>query len=246
MVHELLISAKEKGLKQIAILLDPDKCKKSSLKNLIKRAVDAQIDYFFVGSSILLRNEMDSLIKEIKNSCEIPVVIFPGNGAQLSQHADAVLFLTLISGRNPEYLIGQQVVAAPMVKRMGLEAIGTGYMVIEGGRTTSVSYISNTKPIPRDKVDIAMATAMAGEFIGNKLIYMDAGSGPLFPVPVDLIKGVSETINIPLIIGGGIKTKKSIATAFEAGADVVVVGTKVEEDVEFLNEIKDYKHKSWK
>ena len=171
---------------------------------------------------------MDEIISSLKKECEIPIVLFPGNHSQISNKADGILFLSLISGRNPEYLIGQHVNAAPVLAKSKLEVIPTGYMLIENGKATSVEYISQTKPIPRNKTDIALATAMAGEMLGLKMIYLEAGSGAKHPVPVKMIKSLAATLKIPIIVGGGIRSKKQMQKAFKAGADIVVVGTAIE------------------
>src|SRR5688572_12639988 len=176
-VYPSLLEKKKKGQKSFAILIDPDKITTSSLSSLIDFSIEAKVDYFLVGGSLLVSDQLDQCIIEIKKQCSIPVILFPGSTSQVSKHADALLYLSLISGRNPELLIGQHVVSAPFVKKSGLEIISTGYTVIDGGAPTTVSYISNASPIPADKADIALCTAMAGEMLGKKIIYMDAGSG---------------------------------------------------------------------
>jgi putative glycerol-1-phosphate prenyltransferase len=200
------------------------------------------VDHFFVGGSLVISSQLDSCIKQIKSSCNIPVTLFPGSPSQISSHADALLYLSLISGRNPELLIGQHVISAPFVKKSGLEIIPTGYMVIDGGAPTTVSYISNASPIPADKNDIAMCTAMAGEMLGMKLIYMDAGSGARKPITETMIERVANNISIPLIVGGGITDPEKAYLNCKAGADVIVVGNAIEKDPSIMAEISAAVH----
>ena len=216
--------------KKLVILLDPDKTQIADLPDIVKRIHQLNTNCIFVGGSLLFKNIIDEFILHIKQLTDLPVVLFPGSAMQISNQADAILFLQLLSGRNPDYLIGNQVVAAPLLKQTDLEVISTGYLLVESGRETTASYISNTKPLPSHKPEIAVATALAGEFIGNKLIYLDGGSGALHPISLNMIKMVSENVNLPLIIGGGIKTKKQIRAVFDAGATVVVIGTAFEND----------------
>jgi putative glycerol-1-phosphate prenyltransferase len=176
-IYPSLCERKVHGKKSFAVLIDPDKVNKAKMQQLIKLAVDAKVDYFLVGGSLIISGFLDECVQIIKRNCSIPVILFPGSSTQVSKYADALLYLSLISGRNPELLIGQHVVSAPAIKQSGLEIISTGYMVIDGGAPTTVSYISNATPLPADKNEIAMCTAMAGEMLGMKLIYMDAGSG---------------------------------------------------------------------
>src|SRR6476619_4242882 len=176
-IYNSLVDRKKLGKKSFAVLVDTDKVNDQKMHHLIKLVVDAQVDYFLVGGSLVISNYLDECIQQIKASCDIPVILFPGSPSQVSKYADALLYLSLISGRNPELLIGQHVISAPYIKQSGLEIMPTGYMVIDGGAPTTVSYISNASPIPSDKNEIAMCTAMAGEMLGMKLIYMDSGSG---------------------------------------------------------------------
>jgi len=220
--------------KQLAVLLDPDKSLDSfALQKKIQLAEQIGIDYFFVGGS-LISNSITNLINQIKKSSSIPVIIFPGSVIQISENADALLFLSLISGRNPEFLIGSHVIAAPFLKKTQVEILSTGYILIESGVQTSVEYMSNTKAIPHAKIDIATATAIAGEMLGNKLIYLEAGSGAAKPVSLEMIAEVKRNISVPLIVGGGIKTIQQINNTFDAGADIVVIGTILEENPELL------------
>jgi len=234
-VLDYIYKSKRNKEKLLAILLDPDKIELDVLPLTVKKITNANL--IFVGGSLLFKNVFDEFVKIVKENTNLPVVLFPSNAIQISNNADTILFLQLISGRNPEYLIGNQVIAAPLLKQTDLEVISTGYLLIESGRETTASYISNTKPIPAHKPEIAMATAMAGEFIGNKLIYMDGGSGALNSIPINFIKKVADNINVPLIIGGGLKTKEEIESVFNAGATVVVVGTAFENDIDLLEKL---------
>ena len=192
---------------------------------------------FFVGGSLVVSDHLDECIAQIKKESSIPVILFPGSPSQLSKYADALLYLSLISGRNPELLIGQHVISAPFVKKSGLEIMPTGYMVIDGGAPTTVSYISGAAPIPADKAEIALCTAMAGEMLGKKLIYMDAGSGARKPIPEEMISLVAKNIEVPLVVGGGIRDAEKAYLNCKAGADVIVVGNAIEKDASLLEEI---------
>jgi putative glycerol-1-phosphate prenyltransferase len=227
-IYKQIIKRKKQKLKSLAILLDPDKIK--NLDKVVEKLKQLKPQYIFIGGSLLSVNQLNKIIQHLKKNISIPIILFPGNYTQISPHADALLFLSLISGRNPEYLIGQHVIAAPLIAQTSLEVIPTGYILVENGKTTSVEYISHTKPIPRDKKDIALATALAGEMLGLKMIYLEAGSGASKAVPPKMIQFLAKNIQIPIIVGGGIKNKKQIKKAFEAGADIVVVGTAFEEN----------------
>jgi phosphoglycerol geranylgeranyltransferase len=226
-----------KGKKQFSVLIDPDKTHPESLQNIIELAVETQADYFFVGGSLLTQNNMEECIIQIKKNCKIPVMLFPGSLMQVTDKADAILLLSLISGRNADMLIGNHVIAAPILHKSSLEIIPTGYMLIESGKITSVLYMSNTTPIPFDKVDIAVCTAMAGEMLGLKTIYMDAGSGAIYPVPTEMIRAVKQSVNIPLIVGGGVRTAEDAAEIWEGGADILTVGNAAETRPEVIREI---------
>ena len=234
-----MIYKKIKNSKQakLAVLIDPDKQNADSLMTLLELSANCKVDFFFIGGSLLVERNFESTIKIIKAHSNIPVVIFPGSNYQLSGRADAILFLSLISGRNPEYLIGQQVVAAPMIKKMGLEAISTGYILVDGGRISSTAYITQTLPVPHTKVDIAVATAQAGEMLGMKMIYLEAGSGAKNPVSAGMIKAVKQKISVPLVVGGGIRTAEQAEEICTAGADIIVVGNALEETPGLLVEI---------
>ena len=242
MIYQLLNHTKQKGKKSFAVLIDPDKINHAILDRIISLSVKAKVDYFFVGGSLVMSNHLDEYVMQIKRSCDIPVFLFPGNPSQISKHADALLYLSLISGRNADLLIGQHVVSAPKIKQSGLEIISTGYMVIDGGAPTTVSYISNAAPIPADKSDIALCTAMAGEMLGMKVIYMDAGSGAKNPIPEEMIASVAGSVALPIIIGGGILQPEKAYLNCKAGADVIVVGNAIEKDASLIKEISDVVH----
>lgn len=228
--------------KKIAILIDPDKPSDEALISLVTVADSCGVDFIFVGGSLLTNNGLDGCIKLIKSVTTIPVVLFPGNTHQVSARADSFLFLSLISGRNAEMLIGAHVIAAPYLKLSGLEVISTGYMLIESGRFTTVNYMSGSFPIPSDKNDIAMCTAMAGEMLGMKLIFMDAGSGAVNPITDEMIASVKASIGVPLIVGGGIKTPEIAVAKLKAGADVVVIGNQLENNPQMLTEFVEAVH----
>jgi phosphoglycerol geranylgeranyltransferase len=236
-IYQSLTERKQRNKKSFAVLIDPDKVNDQSMQELIQLSLDAQVDYFFVGGSLVISSYLDECVQYIKRSCDIPVILFPGSPSQVSKYADALLYLSLISGRNPELLIGQHVVSAPIVKKSGLEIMPTGYMVIDGGAPTTVSYISNAAPLPSDKNEIAMCTAMAGEMLGMKLIYMDAGSGAKRAINESMIEKVSSCISVPLIIGGGITTAEKAYLNCKAGADLIVVGNAIEKDASLIKEI---------
>ena len=210
-IYTHILQSKKEGKKLFAILIDPDKQNKDSLSAIINKANNSNVDFFFVGGSLLTNNNLNSCISTLKENSNIPIILFPGNAMQVHNNADGILFLSLISGRNPEMLIGKQVITAPILKKSNLEVLSTGYMLIESGKSTTASYMSTTTPIPHDKNDVAVCTAMAGEMLGLKLIFMDGGSGAINTISEDMIKSVSVEIDCPLIIGGGINTsKKSI------------------------------------
>lgn len=236
-IYQSLLQRKAKGQKSFAVLIDPDKVTADKIDELTALAIDATVDYLFVGGSLVISNQLDDVVKRVKNNCDIPVILFPGSPSQLSSYADALLYLSLISGRNPELLIGQHVISAPFVRQSGLEIMSTGYMVIDGGAPTTVSYISNATPIPADKNEIAMCTAMAGEMLGMKLIYMDAGSGAKRPIAETMIEAVAKVIEVPLVIGGGITSPEKAYRNCKAGADVIVIGNAIEKDSSLIMEM---------
>lgn len=221
------------GEKHIAVLLDPDKLtdeKTAYYGSLIEKSPAGMI---FTGGSLVNEN-MEKTVEILKNETDKPVIIFPGSGSQFTPKADALLFLSLISGRNPEYLIGEQVKTAYKIKKSGIETIPTGYILIDGGRVTSVQYVSNSMPIPADKTDLAVSTAVAGELLGMKCFYLEAGSGAAFHIKKELISAVRENISSPIIVGGGIRSMQTIQELFSAGADIAVIGTAFEENPDFF------------
>jgi len=236
-IYENIAGKKAKGKKQFAILIDPDKLKPGNLEKLVTIAEKVKTDYFFIGGSLITDNKLDECLNIINRQNKIPAVLFPGSVLQVSSQAKAILLLSVISGRNAEMLIGKHVIAAPLLKSSKLEIIPTGYMLIESGKATSVSYMSNTTPIPSDKNDIAVCTAMAGEMLGLKLIYMDAGSGAKYAITEEMIAAVSKSVSIPLITGGGIRTPEKALKNCKAGADLIVVGNAIEKEHSLISEI---------
>ena len=229
-IYDQLTEMKTGGKKGIFILIDPDKGGAGELAKRALAAQEAGITAVLVGGSLLSKESFDVTVRILKESLDIPIIIFPGGSAQVSKDADAIFFLSLISGRNPQYLISEHVTAAPGVKKIGLEAVPVGYMLIESGSVTAVEYVSNTKPIPRNQVGIAVAHALAGEMLGMKMIYLEAGSGADKPVPAEMIAAVSRSIDIPLIVGGGIRNGDDAKKAVEAGADFIVIGNAFEDN----------------
>jgi len=229
--ERLLQVKRERGAGYL-VLIDPDNIDPKKLPEFIRASSHSGVDAFLVGGSLMLSDEFDRTLKVIKEHTTAPVVIFPGSLFQISSIADAILYILLISGRNPDNLIGNHVIASPIIKRMGLETISTGYMLIEGGNVTSAEFMSNTKPIPREKPDIAAAHALAAEMIGMKMIYLEAGSGAKLSVPEEMIKKVSRYCSLPLIVGGGIRTPEEARKKVAAGASFVVTGTVIEEHAE--------------
>jgi len=230
------------GKKSFAVLLDPDSINFKTLSYLLTQSVQYSVDYFLVGGSLITNYATDELIVAIRKHTNIPVVLFPGSSLHIDANADAILFLSLISGRNPDLLIGQQVVAAPLIKRSRLEILPTGYILVESGRATTASYISNSMPIPHDKPSIAACTAMAGEMLGLQFMYLDAGSGAQKPVSAAMIAAVRQAVETPVIVGGGINNGQKAHAALEAGADVIVVGNGIEENPDLLSEIAQTVH----
>ncbi|MFK8101924.1 MAG: geranylgeranylglyceryl/heptaprenylglyceryl phosphate synthase [Saprospiraceae bacterium] len=241
-IYQSLQIAKSQGEKKFVVLIDPDKIRLGNMDKVLELAVKAKVDYFFIGGSLIVNNMLDQCLTSIRERCDIPMVLFPGNSFQLSYRADAILFLSLISGRNADLLIGKHVVSAPYLKMSPLEIISTGYMLVDGGVPTTVSYMSNTQPIPANKDDVALCTAMAGELLGLKMMYMDAGSGAANPVSTSMVETVSSGIQIPLIVGGGIRTPEKALANAKAGADVIVVGNAIEEQPELILEMAEAVH----
>lgn len=235
--YSSLLTAQSLGEKRLAVLLDPDKMRLERLQQTLEQAILAGVDFFLIGGSLVVNDMLDELLSDIRRQCDIPLVLFPGNSFQLSWRADAILFLSLISGRNPELLIGQHVVAAPFLKMSPLEIISTGYILVDGGVTTAVQYMSNTYPIPAHKDDIAVCTALAGEMLGLKMMYLEAGSGAIRPVSESMIEAVRGAVSVPLLVGGGIRTPEKAAAKLRAGADVVVIGNAIEQDPGLIREM---------
>lgn len=233
---------RKSGKKALAVLLDPDKLKKhDELQSMLQLINSSEVDFILVGGSLLVEDNFHRCLREVKKQARVPVILFPGSPAQISSEADAILFLSLISGRNAELLIGQHVVAAPLLRKMDIEVLPTGYMLVDCGKPTTASYISQTLPIPWNKPEIAAATAIAGEMLGLKCIYLDGGSGAEKPISAEMICAVKTSTTLPLIVGGGIKTEIQAAQAYEAGADIVVIGTAFEQEPELLFAIADAK-----
>jgi putative glycerol-1-phosphate prenyltransferase len=219
-----------KSDRKLAILVDPDKHDANSLLDLCVVLERLRPDVILIGGSLVYKANIDKSAKLIRSNTNIPLVLFPGHFTQLTDHVDGILLLSLISGRNPDLLIGQHVLAAPRLKRMEAKKISTGYMLIDGGQSTSVSYMSHTQPIPNDKLDIAVCTAQAGELIGMHCIYMDAGSGANHAIPAEMVKSVTKAVEIPVIVGGGIRSMEAIEQMWNAGANMVVIGNALEDE----------------
>lgn len=245
-LYNNIIAAKRSNEKKFVVLLDPDKTHGVMLDQTIKLCNDAHVDYLFLGGSLLMHTDLDDYILRIKAQSDIPVILFPGSTQQISSEADALLYLSMISGRNPELLIGKHVESAAQIKQSGIEVISTGYMLIDGGRQTSVNYMSNTMPIPNDKNSIAVSTAIAGELLGLKMIYLEAGSGATTAVSSSMITAVSNSIDIPLIVGGGIRTPEAAELSIKSGADVLVIGNAIEKDPQLIIDMSAAIHSSSK
>ncbi len=243
--ESLLATSKSKGAGYF-VLIDPDKISSEKLPSFVEQATEAGVDAFLIGGSLIVDDSFERCIKTIKLHTKVPAVIFPGGVMQISPSADAILFLSIISGRNPQHLIGDQVLAAPIVKRIGLEAISTAYMLVESGRTTSAEFMSNTQPLPRHKPDIAVAHAMAAEILGFKMIYLEAGSGAEQSVPEEMIGAIAKYCSVPLIVGGGLQTPDEARKKVLAGATFIVTGTILEKDssVHLIKEFASAIHKS--
>jgi phosphoglycerol geranylgeranyltransferase len=231
-----LIHTKKKG---VAWLIDPDQpLNKVTFSEKVKEVKAKGLDFFFVGGSLVSQNNMQDWVEFLKAISEdVPVVLFPGNQLQFSENADAILFLSLVSGRNPEYLIGQHVTIAPLLARSGMEILPTAYLLIDGGRLTSVNYISQTLPLPSNKPDLSVATALAAKFLGMTYFYLDTGSGAEYPVPAPIIQSVRAVIDAPIIVGGGLNTLEKVKRVLEAGADLVVIGNGAEKNPDFIIEV---------
>lgn len=237
-IYKQILQFKEANQKLLAILLDPDKIVWENLVHLIEQIKQSPATHIFIGGSIVESKILDKLIIRLKEDIDLPIILFPGNPSQISVYADGILFLSLISGRNPDYLIQHQVNAVPILNQMDLEIISTGYMLIESGAQTAVERVSKTKPLDRNNIDYVVHTAQAGEMLGKKLIYLEAGSGAQQAVPLKMVQQVSQNIKIPLIVGGGIVNLQGIQKAYDAGADLVVIGTAFENDLNFFKSDK--------
>lgn len=241
-IYTSLLQSKKDKIKKLAVLVDPDRMRLDRLERVIENAVIANADYFFLGGSLIIDNRMEFCIEAIRTATKKPIILFPSSPTQIHSKADAILFLSLISGRNPDYLISQHVIAAPMLRKTNLEVLPTGYMLIDGGIQTTASYISNTTPLPTHKDEIALCTAMAGEYLGLKLLYLDAGSGAKNVVPTSMIEMIHLHVKIPIIVGGGIKTPEQAHASAKAGADIIVVGNVFEKNPELVAEMIDAVH----
>ena len=238
-LHQLS-NRQHEGRKSFSVLIDPDKVEDSrSLVKILNMSQENKVDYFFLGGSLITTNNISQILSIIKDNSNIPVVLFPGSNMQIDSEADAILFLSLISGRNAELLIGQHVVAAPILKKLTMEILPTGYILVNAGNQTTVSYMSNTQPVPYDKPSVAACTAMAGEMLGLRLIYLDAGSGAKMPVSNKMIAMVRKSVTTPLIVGGGINSGEKAESILSAGADMIVIGNGIEEKPELLIEVSD-------
>jgi putative glycerol-1-phosphate prenyltransferase len=237
-LHQLLLN-KTSGRRSFAVLVDPDKTNPPACLQLSRAALENRVDFFLVGGSLLTTTFLNSTVRTLKSHSDMPVILFPGSNLHIDPSADAILLLSLISGRNPDFLIGQHVIAAPVLKKSKLEILPTGYLLIESGKPTTVSYISNTTPIPYDKPEVAACTAMAGEMLGLQLIYLDAGSGAQRPVSPRTIAAVRKSVEVPIIVGGGITTPQAAEDALQAGADVIVIGNGIEKDPNLLVEVSE-------
>jgi phosphoglycerol geranylgeranyltransferase len=239
-IYKEITQSKKESNKLLAILLDPDNIVWEDLDLLTERINQSPATHIFIGGSLVETNRIDELVIRLKHKVNLPMVLFPGNPSQISKEADAILFLSLISGRNPDYLIEHQVKAAPILRQTQLEIISTGYILVDGGNETAVERVSKTKPLDRKNLELALATAQAGEMLGNKLIYLEAGSGAKQAVPLEMIDLISKNIEIPLIVGGGIVDLLGIQDAYDSGADLVVIGTAFERDFDFFKKAEQH------
>jgi len=234
-IYQDILQAKANNRKLLAILLDPDKLDLENIEKLSAKINSSSATHLFVGGSIVANGKTEQIVLELKKHTSLSIILFPGNTNQVTNKADGILFLSLLSGRNPEYLIDQHVKAAPLLQKSDLEIIPTGYILIEGGVETAVQKVSNTLPIPQNDVNLIIHTALAGQYTGKQLIYLEAGSGATESVEIKTISSVANAINIPLIVGGGIRSESKIEAAYQAGADLVVIGTAFEEDDTFFD-----------
>lgn len=237
-IYENILSSVENGQKLLAVLIDPDKIKIQHVSNFIEKVNASNTNYIFVGGSTVDADDCELVVEEIKKHTRLPIILFPGDVTQITEKADALLFLSLISGRNPVYLIEKHVQSISKLRKTHLEVISTGYILIENGKETSVQRVTGTQPMSRKNVQHIVDTATAGELLGMRLIYLEAGSGATEPITSEIIRKVKMSLNIPLIVGGGIRSKEQLLNSYENGADLVVIGTAFEEDESFFDEIK--------
>lgn len=238
-IYQQQLHKNQQHQKSFAVLLDPDNVEVTACEQLIQLTQHYPIDYFFIGGSLVTKNNQAPLIQLLKQKTNIPVLLFPGSCLHIDAHADGILLLSLISGRNPDFLIGQHVISAPVLKASQLQIIPTGYILVDSGRQTTASYMSGTMPLPHDKPSIAASTALAGELLGLQVIFLDAGSGARYPVSTEMIQAVRQTIDVPLLVGGGIDTAQKALTALQAGADIIVVGNEIEKNPGFIAEVAE-------
>jgi len=243
-IFQNLIEIIEKKGSAYIVLIDPDKKNNENIEDIVEKGNRSNVDAFFVGGSLIMDSKYESRVKSIKSNSDIPVILFPGGVNQINSYFDAMLFMSMISGRNPHYLIGEQVISAPIIKDLGIETISTGYILIDGGVQSMVQVMSDTNPIPMDRIDAIIAHALAAQYLGMKLIYLEAGSGATNSINDDIIKSVSEVINIPLIIGGGLRDPEIVSAKVNSGASIIVTGTIAEEDPSIMREIASAVH--WK
>ncbi|MCB0401278.1 MAG: geranylgeranylglyceryl/heptaprenylglyceryl phosphate synthase [Flavobacteriales bacterium] len=242
-VYHHIATTAASGQKMFGVLVDPDKQTVAELLQLVKRCNESAVDFFFVGGSIITKGDFNQTCRLIKENTSKPVIIFPGSPDQLSKYADAILFLSLISGRNPEFLIGHHVAATPKLQKLDLEIIPTGYLLVDCGTTTTAIYVSETNPIPHGNADIAATTALAGEYLGLRLTYIDGGSGAKKCISTEMIRRTREAISGPLIIGGGIRTPEAAMEIYKAGADIIIVGNAIEKNKGLITQIAEMKEK---
>ena len=237
-IYQNIIASKAKNEKLLAVLIDPDKMKLANVASFISKVNQSIATHVFVGGSEVDAGLTETIVIEIKKHTKLPVVLFPGDVIQITDKADGILFLSLISGRNPDYLIGKHVEAVSQLKDSNLEIISTGYLLIQNGKQTSVERVSETKPLERNNFQLIVDTAKAGELLGMKLIYIEAGSGATHAIEPHIISEVKQELSIPLIVGGGIRTKSEIELAYKAGADLIVIGTAFEKDETFFEHLR--------
>jgi phosphoglycerol geranylgeranyltransferase len=233
-IYQNILESRRIKKRLLAVLLDPDKVDLNDVPAILHQIKESPATHIFVGGSQVNSGDADLLLAELQGTSEIPLILFPGHPSQISTKADGILFLSLISGRNPDYLIGHQVEAAPMLKASGMEIIPTGYMLIDGGRETEVQRISQTKPMPQNDIASIVNTAMAGEMLGINLIYLEAGSGALRNVSPEIVAAVRCATSLPMIVGGGIRSEETMQQLYNAGADMIVIGTAFENDLNFF------------